>query len=61
MKKILALLFIILILAGTFVSCSSDSGEVISKQKAAEEAKNEITEDNVEKAADNLLKELQSE
>ena len=46
-------------MAGTFISCSSGSDEVISKEKAAAEAKAEITEDNVEKAADDLLKELQ--
>ena len=62
MKKLIVFLIIGLILACTLVSCSSKSEtEIISKEKAVEEAKAEITEKNVEKAADNLLKELEAE
>ena len=63
MKKLISFLLIALVFTGLLVSCSSSASdtEVISKEKAAEEAKAEITEENVEKAADDLLKELEAE
>ncbi len=64
MKKLTIFLLIALILTSLFVSCSSstsDTAEAISNEKAAEEAKTEITEANVDKAADDLLKELEEE
>lgn len=59
MKRLISVLIIVAFMSIN-ISCSN-SGDVVTKEQAAAEAKSEITADNVEKAADDLLKELESE
>jgi len=65
-KSILNLLLVSVLLC-SFISCSSsktessDIPEIVGKEQAKQQAKTEITGDNVEKVAEDMLKELESE